>query len=84
MTTPAAARLAVVYLNARANECYSAGLAGGEPAVWFKGEAYFVIGFYFARKAEGERELYYVLRATDPHGNGLYPLDRRATNGVAR
>lgn len=50
----------------------------------FKGEEYFVIGFYLARKASGERELYYVLRATDPHGNGLYPLERNSTNLSAR
>lgn len=77
-------RAAPVYLNARAEECYSAGMSRGEPAMWFKGEEYFVIGFYLARRADGKRELFYVLRATDAHGNGLHPLERSSTIQVPR
>lgn len=81
---PTVFRSAPAYLNARADECYSAGMAQGEPAVWFKGEQYFVIGFYLARKASGERELYYVLRAADAYGNGLQLLERNSIHRVTR
>lgn len=83
-TGHAPARVAPVYLNARAEECYSAGMARGEPAVRFKGEEYFVIGFYLARKTNGERELYYILRAADVYGNGLHFLERNSTSRVTR
>jgi hypothetical protein len=75
-------RASPTYINARAEECYSAGMAGGEPAVRFDGEDYFVIGFYLARKASGERELYYVLRATDAYGNGLHLLERNISRAT--
>ncbi len=63
------------YINARAEDCRSGGNTRGEPTVWFQGEAYFVIGFYFARRSGGQRDLYYVLRPTDSSGNGLHPLE---------
>jgi len=63
------------YLNARAEDCRAVGNTTGQPTVWFHGEAYFVIGFYFARRSGGDRELHYVLGPTYSSGNGLYPLD---------
>ncbi len=63
------------HVNARADECTVRSVDRGQPTVLFQGEAYHVIGFYFARKHQGPRDLFYVLRPLTEYGQGLCPLD---------
>lgn len=59
-----------VHLNARADECSAAVIERGERVVRYQGEGYVMVGFYFARGDNGQRELYYILRPADENGNG--------------
>ncbi len=54
--------LELVYLNARADECSAATIERGQRVMRHRGEEYIVIGLYFARGQEGQRELFYILR----------------------
>lgn len=53
------------YVNVRAEECLAEPLAAaserGLHVVTYRGEAYVVVGIYFARCPDGGRELRYVL-----------------------
>jgi len=52
-----------VHLNARADECSVATVDRGQRVLLFRGKEYTIIGLYFARGTNGQRELFYVLRA---------------------
>ena len=50
------------YRNVRSDECSAVADEGrARDSVWFRGVAYRVVGLYFARAANGQRELRYVL-----------------------
>jgi hypothetical protein len=54
-----------IHLNARADDCSSATTERGHHFVQYRGEGYIMVGFYFARGTNGQRELYYILRPTN-------------------
>ncbi|MGH2452765.1 MAG: hypothetical protein ACRDF5_03245 [bacterium] len=55
-----------VYLNATAKHCSAVMVERGQRVVRYQGEEYLMVGLYFARGNNGERELFYILR----HSNG--------------
>jgi len=52
----------VAHLNARADQCSPATLERGQRIVRFQGEPYVMVGLYFARGHNGQRDLFYILR----------------------
>ena len=63
-----------VHLNAKADQCSTTVVNGGQRVVRYRGEEYLMVGLYFARGANGQRELFYILRL--PGGNGTGPPSR--------
>lgn len=70
-----------VYLNATAKHCSALKIERGQRVVRYQGEDYMMVGLYFARGNNGERELFYILRHSnrdgqpDGHGSpGLAPF----------
>lgn len=63
-----------VYLNATAKNCSAVMVERGQRIVRYQGEEYLMVGLYFARGTNGERELFYILRHSDrdgqPNGSG--------------
>ncbi len=62
-----------VHLNARADQCSTTVVDGGQRVVRYRGEEYVMVGLYFARSPSGQRELFYVLRLPDGNGGGPPP-----------
>lgn len=59
-----------VHLNARADQCSTSVVNGGQRVVHYRGEEYIMVGLYFARGSSGQRELFYILRLPDGDGAG--------------
>lgn len=68
-----------VYLNATAKNCSAVMVERGQRIVRYQGEEYLMVGLYFARSNNGERELFYILR----HSNGDGPPDGIRSPGLA-
>ncbi len=51
-----------VYLNATAKHCSAVMMERGQRIVRYQGEEYLMVGLYFGRGNNGERELFYILR----------------------
>jgi hypothetical protein len=69
-----------IHLNARADDCSSGVTEVGRRVIQYKGGAYVIVGFYFARGSNGQRDLYYVLKPpddTDPAQDTLTRAPRR-------
>ena len=49
------------HFNVRADECSTAVIERGHRVVLHRGERYIMVGFYFARGHDRQRELYYIL-----------------------
>jgi len=62
----------LVHVNARADECSAAVFERGLRIVQYQAEGYVMVGFYFARSHNGQRELYYILRPIDGSAPGIY------------
>jgi hypothetical protein len=61
-----------VYCNVRADECSSGHIACGERIVYFRGNEYKVVGFYFVSTPSGACDLCYILRVlSDDSGNSF-------------
>lgn len=58
------------HLNAHARECSAVFVERGQRFVRYHGEEYLMVGLYFARGQNGERELFYILRSEAPDGRG--------------
>lgn len=66
------------YLNARAELCSIAGIEQGRRLVRYAGAHYLLVGLYFARSTDGQRDLFYILRALSPNGSrGRAPVPMR-------
>ncbi|MDQ7827846.1 MAG: hypothetical protein QN122_10290 [Armatimonadota bacterium] len=59
-----------VYLNARAEQCSIAGIEQGRRLIRYAGAHYLLVGLYFARSQDGQRDLFYILRALSTNGAG--------------
>jgi hypothetical protein len=57
-----------VHLQARADQCSLPFVVQGRRLVSYQGEEYVMLGLYFARTQNGNRELYYILRLSDGKG----------------
>ena len=67
-----------IHLNARADECSAAVMERGHRIVQYRGEGYIMVGFYFARGNNGQRDLYYILRPSDGDSTtGIAVISRR-------
>jgi len=67
------------HLNAHARECSAVFVERGQRFVRYHGEEYLMVGLYFARGLNGDRELFYILRSARLDGQGdpsRLPLDR--------
>lgn len=56
------------HLHARAEQCTSSGLEHGKRIVSYRGDEFVLVGFYFAGDLNGHRELFYILRLRNGHG----------------
>lgn len=65
-----------MHLNARADECSTATVEHGQRVLRFQGEEYVIIGLYFARGHNGQRELFYVLRSLNGGSGGTGGMRR--------
>ncbi|HZY31474.1 MAG TPA: hypothetical protein VFF86_07510 [Candidatus Methylomirabilis sp.] len=54
-----------VHLQARADQCSLPVIVQGNRIVSYQGEQYVMLGLYFARNMNGNRELYFILRVFD-------------------
>lgn len=54
-----------VHLNAPADQCAPTVGERGQRIVWYQGEAYAMVGVYFARGNNGQRDLRFILRLLD-------------------
>lgn len=54
-----------VHLQARADQCSLPVIVQGKRIVSYQGEQYVMLGLYFARNMNGNRELYLILRLLD-------------------
>lgn len=62
-----------VYLNATAKHCSAVMVERGQRVVRYQGEEYLMVGLYFARGNNGERELFYILRHSNGRRDGQQP-----------
>lgn len=51
-----------VHLNTRADHCSAVVAERGQRVVTYRGEPSVIVGLYFARGQNGERQLFYILR----------------------
>ncbi len=57
-----------VHVHARAEQCSLPTVVHGRRVMTYQGEEYVMLGLYFARSLNGQRELYYILRPLDGAG----------------